>query len=94
MNNKYIGSDFDDFLREDGILEEVEQIAVKRVLAMQIMELMNQKKLSKSEMARRMSTSRTALDRLLDPENGAVTLQTMERAAQALGKHLHLELVS
>jgi antitoxin HicB len=92
MNNKYIGSNFDDFLQEEGILGETEQIAVKRVLAMQITELMKEKNLSRTEMARRMCTSRSALNRLLDPENASVTLQTMDRAAFVLGKHLHLEL--
>jgi DNA-binding Xre family transcriptional regulator len=92
MNNKFIGSDFDDFLQEEGILGETEQVAVKRVLAMRIMELMREKKLSRTEMARRMNTSRASLNRLLDPENESVTLQTMDRAANALGKHLHLEL--
>jgi antitoxin HicB len=67
-------------------------VAVKRVLAMRIMELMREKKLSRTEMARRMNTSRASLNRLLDPENESVTLQTMDRAANALGKHLHLEL--
>jgi antitoxin HicB len=92
MNNKFIGNDFDDFLQEEGILGETEQVAVKRVLSMRIMELMSEKKLSRTEMARRMHTSRASLNRLLDPENESVTLQTMDRAANALGKHLHLEL--
>ncbi len=92
MNEKYIGSDFDDFLKEEGILGETEKVAVKRVLAMQIAELMKEKNLSRTEMAHRMRTSRAALNRLLDPNNESVTLQTMERAATALGKHLHLEI--
>ena len=92
MNEKHIGSDFDDFLQEEGILQEVELVAVKRVLAMRILELMKEQELTKAEMARRMETSRAALDRLLDPQNNAVTLRTMDRAARILGKHLHLEL--
>lgn len=92
MNEKYIGSDFDDFLQEEGILQEVEQTALKRVLAMQIQELMEEQRLTKTEMARKMATSRAALNRLLDPKNDSITLQTMERAAQVLGKHLHLTL--
>lgn len=92
MNNKHIGSDFDDFLKEEGILEETEQIAVKRVIAMQIVELMREQSLSRTEMARRMNTSRASINRLLDPENESVTLQTLSRAASILGKHLHLEL--
>jgi antitoxin HicB len=92
MNEKHIGSNFDDFLAEEGLLEEAEAIAVKRVLAYQIGELMKSQNLSKAEMARRMKTSRAALDRLLDPENRSVTLNTMEKAAQSLGKRLRLTL--
>ncbi len=92
MNEKHIGSDFDDFLQEEGILQEVELVAVKRVLAMRILELMKEQELTKAEMARRMETSRAALDRLLDPHNKAVTLRTLDRAARILGKHIHLEL--
>ncbi len=94
MNENYIGSNFDDFLAEEGLLEETEATAVKRVLAYQIGELMKAKKISKAEMARRMRTSRAALERLLDPENSSVTLQTMDKAAQSLGKHLRLTLVT
>jgi predicted XRE-type DNA-binding protein len=93
MIENYLGSDFDDFLTEEGLLEEAEAIAVKRVLAFQISELMEAQNLSKAEMARRMKTSRAALDRLLDPENRSVTLHTMDKAARSLGKHLRLTLV-
>ena len=93
MNEKHIGSSFDDFLEEEGLLEEAEAIAVKRVLAYQIHTMMKEQQLSKTEMARRMNTSRAALDRLLDPENRSVTLNTMEKAAQSLGKRLRLTLV-
>jgi antitoxin HicB len=92
MGKDHIGSDFSDFLREEGMLEEVEKVAIKRVLAMQIADLMNEKSITKTEMARLMKTSRSALDRLLDPENTSVTLGTMERAAHILGKELHLVL--
>lgn len=88
-----IGGDFDDFLSEEGLLEEAEVIAVRRVLAFQIKELMESENLSKTEMARRMQTSRAALDRLLDPENCSVTLQTMDKAARSLGKRLRLTLL-
>ena len=94
MNKKYIGSEFDDFLTEEGLLEEAEAVAVKRVLAFQIKEMMEAQNLSKIEMARRMRTSRAALDRLLDPENSSVTLNTMDKAARSLGKHLRLTLQS
>jgi DNA-binding Xre family transcriptional regulator len=84
MNENHIGSSFDDFLSEEGLLEEVEVTAVKRVLAYQINKLMEEQNLSKAEMARRMKTSRAALERLLDPENRSVTLHTMDRAARSL----------
>lgn len=90
--NQSIGSNFDDFLAEEGILQEVEETAVKRVLAMQISQIMTEQSLTKSEMAARMHTSRAALDRLLDPDNESVTLQTMVRAANVLGKTLRLSL--
>ncbi len=93
IDKKYIGSSLDDFLEEEGILEEAEMVAAKRVLAFEIQQLMAQQHLSKSEMARRMQTSRTAVDRILDPDNHAVTLATMEKAAAALGKRLQIALV-
>lgn len=92
MNNNHIGSDFDDFLAEEGLLEETEAMAVKRVLAYQIAELMKSQSLSKAEMARRMQTSRAALDRLLDPDNRSVTLHTLDKAARSLGKRVRLTL--
>jgi len=92
MKNKNIGSNFDDFLREEGIYEEVTAAAIKRVVAFQIMEEMKRRKLTKTEMASRMNTSRAALDRLLDPTNASVMLSTLERAATALGKTLKVEL--
>ncbi len=93
MNENTIGSDFDNFLTEEGLLEDAEAVAVKRVLAFQIKEMMEVQNLSKAEMARRMRTSRAALERLLDPENRSVTLNTMDRAARSLGKHLRLTLI-
>jgi antitoxin HicB len=88
-----IGSDFDDFLAEEGVLAETEAIAWKRVIAFQIMQLMDEQKLSKTAMAAQMQTSRAAVDRLLDEKNGAATLQTLEKAAIVLGKRLRIELV-
>jgi len=93
MKSQQIGSSLDDWLHEEGIYEEVTAVAVKRVLARQIVVQMQEQSLSKSQMAKRMETSRAALDRLLDPENDAVTLQTLFKAATAVGKQLHLELV-
>jgi len=93
MNKKYLGRNFDDFLKEEGLLAEVEAVAVKRVLAFQIAQLMESGKMSKTVMAKRMQTSRSAIERLLDLANESVTLQTLERAAMALGKRLQIELV-
>ena len=92
MKKKNIGSNFDDFLREKKIFEHAQAVAIKRVIAYQISEEMKQRKLSKTEMAGKMKTSRAALERLLDPANASVTLATLERAASALGKKLRVEL--
>lgn len=91
--NKHVGSNFDDLLAEDDLLTEVEAVAIKRVLAFQLEQEMKRTGLTKTELAARMDTSRSAVDRLLDPENHAVTLRTLERAAGVLGKRLRLELV-
>ena len=93
MKRENIGSSFDSWLREEGIYEEVTATAIKRVLARQLESAMKKKSFSKSEMARRMHTSRAALERLLDPQNGAVTLSTLQKAAAAVGRKLRLELV-
>jgi antitoxin HicB len=92
MKKKNIGSSFDGWLREEGIYEEVTATAIKRVLARQVAAAMKEKNFSKAEMARRMHTSRAALDRLLDPEYDAVTLNTLRKAATAVGRELRLEL--
>ena len=92
MKKKNIGSSFDSWLREEGIYEEVSANAIKRVLARQVEAAMKEKHFSKAEMARRMHTSRAALDRLLDPEYDAVTLSTLRKAATAVGRELRLEL--
>ena len=92
MNEQYLGSNFDDFLEEEGLLQETEQVAIKRVLALRIQELMREQEISKAEMARRMATSRAALDRLLDPKVESVTLHTLDRAARVLGKRLHVTI--
>jgi len=93
MKTEHLGSDFDDFLAEEGLLAEAETVAVKRVIAYQLATLMEEDNLTKTALARRMKTSRAALDRLLDPDNESVTLQTIERAALALGKKLRIEFV-
>ncbi|HEY9611700.1 XRE family transcriptional regulator [Allocoleopsis sp.] len=91
--NPYIGSSLDDLLEKDGILEEVDAIAIKRVLAWQVSQLMQEKGLTKTAMAQEMNTSRASLDRLLDPENTSVALNTMMNAAKAVGKRLRIELM-
>ena len=92
MKNKHIGSDFDDFLQGEGLLAEAEATAIKRVLAFQIQKEMEERQLTKSALAKLMNTSRSSLDRLLDPNNPSVTLVTMESAAIALGKKLKIQL--
>ncbi len=92
MSKKHIGSGFDDFLREEGLLAQVEAVAIKRVLAYQIAQAMKEQGLTKVMLAKKMGTSRAQLDRLLDPENPSVTLQTLGRAAHVLGKKLMVEL--
>lgn len=92
--NRHFGSNFDDFLRKESLLPDVEAVAIKRVVAFQVAQMMKKQRLPKTAMARRMKTSRSALDRLLDPDNGSVTLQTLERAAQALGKRLRVEFAA
>ncbi len=96
MTNKVekgkIGALFEDFLKEQGTYEETTEQAVKRVLAFQIAQIMKEQNISKVEMARRLKTSRSQLDRLLDPENDRVTLGVLSRAARVLGRSLKLEL--
>jgi hypothetical protein len=91
--NKHVGSSLDDFLAEEGVLEETRAMAIKETVAWQVQQAMETEKITKVEMAKRMKTSRAALDRLLDPGNGAVTLQTLSRAANAIGRGLRIELV-
>jgi ribosome-binding protein aMBF1 (putative translation factor) len=93
MNNQYLGSNFDDFLAEEGLLAEVEATAIKRVIAYQIEQEINKKGWTKTEMAKKMKTSRSSLDRLLDPQNASINLQTITKATSTLGKKLKIELV-
>ena len=88
-----IGSSFDEFLKEEGLYGEVTARAIKRVIARQLDALMQDQGLTKASLAKRMKTSRAQLDRLLDPDNESVTLATLTRAAQAVGRHLRMELV-
>jgi hypothetical protein len=91
--NKHTGSSFDDFLKEEGLYEESSAAALKNVLARQIARDMKKKGLTKSVMAGRMKTSRSQLDRLLDPKKTGVSLETMQRAASVIGRQLRVELV-
>ena len=91
MENPHIGSDFDDFLKDEGIREEVVAAALKRVISWQLLEAMNAKRITKTEMAARMHTSRAVVNRLLDEEDTSVTLATLARASLALGVPLKIE---
>lgn len=93
VNPEHVGGYFDDFLREEGIYEEVNAQAVKKVIAWQIEEEMRLQGLSKVVMAERMGTSRSSLNRLLDPNNDALALSTLAKAATVLGKELQVQLV-
>ena len=92
-SNPHIGSSFEDWLIEQDLLEDATNFAIKSVLAWQVEQYMNQNGLTKTAMARRMKTSRAALDRLLDPENESITLKTLQNAAQAVGARVELNLV-
>lgn len=92
MKDKHIGSSFDSFLDEQGLLAETEALALKRVFSWQLTQAMKKKHWSKSETAKRMKTTRVVLDRLLDPTNTSVTLKNLERAAVTLGKKISIEL--
>lgn len=93
MSNKHIGSSFDDFLEEEGIREEVKAVAIKRVLAFELRKALKEGNITKVAMAKELETSRPQLDRILDPENTSITLNTMQRAAVLVGKKLKVELV-
>ncbi|MBN2405326.1 MAG: XRE family transcriptional regulator [Coriobacteriia bacterium] len=94
MDKKHMGSDFDDFLCDEGVLDEAEAVATKRVIAYQLAQEMERANISQSELARRMNTSRSSVERLLDPSNPSVTLVTLERAASAIGKRLRVQLTA
>ncbi|APR67516.1 Fis family transcriptional regulator [Thalassolituus oleivorans] len=91
-HNQHLGSSFDELLEETGELAEVNTVSIKRVIAWEITQKMTTERLSKTKMAELMHTSRSALDRLLDPENTSVTLNTLDNAARAIGKTLRIEL--
>jgi antitoxin HicB len=92
MSKKHIGSTIDEFLKEEGIFEEAQAQAIKEVVAWQLAEAMKQRKISKNKMAALLKTSRTQVDRLLDPRND-ITLSSLQRAAAMVGRRVSIELV-
>jgi antitoxin HicB len=90
--NRHHGSSVDDLLRDEGVLDQFQAAAIKEVIAWQIERAMKEKKLSKNRLAELMQTSRAQLDRLLDPERGNITIETLQRAANALGRSLRIEI--
>jgi antitoxin HicB len=89
----HVGSTFESWLDEQGIREDVTAVAIKAVLAAQLADEMKRQRITKARMAEMMHTSRAQLDRLLDPENGSATIETLQRAAKIVGRKLRLELV-
>lgn len=92
--NKHGGSTLDSFLAEEGVLEEFQAKAIKEVIAWQLAEAMREKKLTKAALAKELRTSRTQIDRILDPEAGNVTIETLQRAAALVGRRVKVELVA
>jgi len=93
MKNKHRGSDFDDFLKEENIYDEVDEAAIKRVLVLQLEKELKRNHITKKELAEKMNTSRSEVDRLIDPDNCSLTLSTLTKAAKALGKKLEIKLI-
>jgi DNA-binding phage protein len=91
--NKHRGSTLDEFLSEEGVLEEFQARAIKEVVAWQLAQAMKERKLSKNQLAKQMRTSRTQIDRVLDPDAGNVTIETLQRAAALVGRRVKIELV-
>lgn len=92
-DNKHRGSSLDDFLAQEGVLEEFQARAIKEVVAWQLGQAMRERKLSKNQLAKQMHTSRTQVDRVLDPDAGNVTIETLQRAAAIVGRRVRIELV-
>jgi antitoxin HicB len=92
MAKKNFGSNFDDYLAQENLLEDATIVATKRYIAIQIMQKMQEENLSKSKMAQMMNTSRSSLDRLLDPNNTSVTLKTLQGAVEALGGKIAIKI--
>lgn len=92
MSRKHMGSGIDDFLKEEGVFEEAQAQAIKEVIAWQLAEAMKERKISKSKMAAMLKTSRTQINRLLDPKND-ITLLSLQRAAAVVGRRVSIELI-
>mgnify|MGYP000878880640 FL=1 len=92
MNEKYVGGAFEDFLKEENIETEVRNETIKRLISYNLLTEMKSQNINKTEMAKKMDTSRSSLDRLLNPKNDSVTLATLTKAANVLGKKLVLQL--
>jgi DNA-binding Xre family transcriptional regulator len=92
MKRKHLGSDFEDFLAENGSLEDCRATAIKFKIAHELEKIMSERNISKAEIAKRLKTSRTGVDRLLDPANTSITLNTMAKVAQLLGKRIEFPL--
>jgi antitoxin HicB len=92
-SNPHIGSSFDDFLEEENLLAEANEIAIKRVIAWQLQQEIESKNMTKTSVAKAMGTSRAAVDRLLDPNNTSITLLTLSKAARILGKSIKIDLI-
>lgn len=93
LNKDAIGSSFDDFLEEENILAQSDATAIKRVIAFEVEKSMEEEHITKTEMAKRMGTSRSSLTRLLDPLNNSITLATIETALAAIGKRIQIKIV-
>ncbi|MES2216872.1 MAG: Fis family transcriptional regulator [Pseudomonadota bacterium] len=93
MANKHKGSNFEDFLSEEGLLDDVDAVAIKRVIAHELTKTMKKKHINKTNLAAKLRTSRSALDRLLDPNNTSITLNSLVKAAHLLGKKLRILFV-
>lgn len=89
----HVGSSFSSFLKQEGTYAETSAVAIKRVIAWQLQEAMRKQSVSKNEMAKRMRTSRSHLDRILDPDNDRIQLDTVFKAARVLGREVRVELV-
>jgi len=92
MKRTHVGSKFENFLAEDGILEECRAAAIKFKIAQELEKMMKERNISKAEVAKRLNTSRTGVDRLLDPDNTSITLNTIAKVARMLGKRIEFVL--